>query len=268
MMLPLIFFSFLLLVQPAGVHTMQWVGTMQRQQLTLVDILPLLLTHPLSTPITTTGGVRLDILALSEEKEEEVVAAATTTAATTEGEVYFSDKALTPLPQPLPCHRLDARVAGCVVVAKTFHAMKDVTNQFAQRIVHKEYTALLVGNVSAAILGLGYSINTPYHNVSIHKASIKTTTTVASTQPELSLDPLALNLLSSDQVSSKQLSPDQLSPDQLPPGDHHLRIDSLVDGLNARTDLQILSVTPCAVYGAITKVLLYPFTGRRHQLRR
>jgi 23S rRNA pseudouridine1911/1915/1917 synthase len=49
------------------------------------------------------------------------------------------------LSAPLPRHRLDARVAGPVVVAKTRTAMVDITRSFENRLVEKEYRAILVG---------------------------------------------------------------------------------------------------------------------------
>jgi len=51
------------------------------------------------------------------------------------------------LSAPLPRHRLDARVAGPVVVAKTRSAMVNISRSFEQRLIEKEYRALLVGNV-------------------------------------------------------------------------------------------------------------------------
>ena len=46
------------------------------------------------------------------------------------------------------------------------------------------------------------------------------------------------------------------------------RVNDPIDGFDALTELEILDVSPCPVYGALTTVLLYPHTGRRHQLRR
>ena len=268
---------------------------MQRQQLTLMDVLPLLLTHPHSTSATTTEGLRLEPTpAPADENNKEVYEAA-------EEGVSSSCKAVSPLPRPLPCHRLDARVAGCVVVAKTFQAIKDVTAQFAQRTVHKEYTAVLVGNVSAAIVA--HSINTPYHNLSIHtqtKLSMVDNLSVAMSgkHDEMSYQDRGQQLeqeleqehkqeqdkgqeqvadtrtVSPTTVSPTRVSPTTVSPTSIAPipstasPHRYLHINSLVDGLHARTDLRILSTTPCAVYGAVTQVLLYPSTGRRHQLRR
>ena len=99
--------------KPAGVHTLQWAGTMQRKHLALDDALPLLLQAPRGTG---------------------------------------AEMALTPLARPLPAHRLDARVAGCVAVAKTSLAMKGVTAQFEARAVKKEYTAVLTGNLTQSLL--------------------------------------------------------------------------------------------------------------------
>jgi hypothetical protein len=110
--------------KPAGVHTMQWVGTRQKKHLALDDALPLLLDPP--------------------------VAAA---AAAGAGRGNHDSPWTTPLVRPLPAHRLDARVAGCVVVAKTSLAMKNVTAQFAASgTVRKEYTAIVVGNLTHALL--------------------------------------------------------------------------------------------------------------------
>eukprot|EP01031_Cornospumella_fuschlensis_P034378 gene34378-41611_t len=52
------------------------------------------------------------------------------------------------LSRPIPCHRLDSRVCGCLVVAKTSAALEHINNQFAFREVKKVYTALLVGDIN------------------------------------------------------------------------------------------------------------------------
>jgi 23S rRNA pseudouridine1911/1915/1917 synthase len=51
------------------------------------------------------------------------------------------------LSAPLPRHRLDARVAGPIVVAKTRSAMVDISRSFENQNVEKEYRALVVGNI-------------------------------------------------------------------------------------------------------------------------
>eukprot|EP00521_Asterionellopsis_glacialis_P013830 CAMPEP_0195302794 /NCGR_PEP_ID=MMETSP0707-20130614/31687_1 /TAXON_ID=33640 /ORGANISM="Asterionellopsis glacialis, Strain CCMP134" /LENGTH=373 /DNA_ID=CAMNT_0040366141 /DNA_START=112 /DNA_END=1234 /DNA_ORIENTATION=- len=54
-----------------------------------------------------------------------------------------------PLSAPLPRHRLDARVAGPVIVAKTRRALIELGRSFEEHTVEKEYRALLVGKSSA-----------------------------------------------------------------------------------------------------------------------
>eukprot|EP01036_Dinobryon_divergens_P055081 gene55081-73581_t len=95
--------------KPAGLHTLQWVGTMKKQFFTLSDVLPLILSPPRT---------------LQHEGEE-----------------------IAALERPLPCHRLDARVPGCVLVAKTASSLAALNSQFSDRIVKKEYKAILVGKI-------------------------------------------------------------------------------------------------------------------------
>ena len=53
---------------------------------------------------------------------------------------------LSPLPTPYAVHRLDARVAGLVVVAKTQHAAAELSAAFAERRVMKRYRAIALGD--------------------------------------------------------------------------------------------------------------------------
>lgn len=64
---------------------------------------------------------------------------------------------LTPLPEttaekhslllPRVCHRLDYRVSGCLLVAKTMQALKSINQQFVDHSVRKLYKAILAGNL-------------------------------------------------------------------------------------------------------------------------
>ncbi len=45
-------------------------------------------------------------------------------------------------------HRLDKEVSGLMVIAKNQKSFKDLKNQFKNRTIHKEYTALVYGQVS------------------------------------------------------------------------------------------------------------------------
>eukprot|EP01039_Chlorochromonas_danica_P004440 gene4440-4864_t len=50
------------------------------------------------------------------------------------------------LARPLPCHRLDSRVCGCLVVAKTSTALDSLNRQFAERMAQKTYKAIVTGS--------------------------------------------------------------------------------------------------------------------------
>lgn len=101
--------------KPAGIHTMSWSGSLGKS-LCLDEILPLLLTPP--------GAL------VSVSKE---------------GNLWdFDDEAL---PAPLPRHRLDHRVAGPVVVAKTRRASVEIGRSFEEKTVTKEYRAIVVGDI-------------------------------------------------------------------------------------------------------------------------
>ena len=160
--------------KPAGLHTLQWVGTMKKQFFTLSDVLPLVLTPP---RISHHDG--MDMIALD---------------------------------RPLPCHRLDARVPGCVLVAKTAGALAALNSQFSDRVVKKEYKAILVGKIDS------HSCNMSENNCTL-----------------------------SDDGSVHILQP--------------------VGGRSAHTILSITEETSCNVYGTISRVVLSPVTGRKHQLR-
>ena len=87
-------------LKPAGVHSLKWIGTMKKNFFCLDHTLPLIL-----TPSTR------DVL-----------------------------------PRPLPCHRLDSRVSGCLICAKSQPAQADIARQFQEHSVHKVYTAIVVGD--------------------------------------------------------------------------------------------------------------------------
>lgn len=48
---------------------------------------------------------------------------------------------------PRPCHRLDMLVAGPVAVAMSEEAMRSLNHSFQQRLVHKEYRAVVCGHL-------------------------------------------------------------------------------------------------------------------------
>lgn len=195
-----------IVLKPAGIHTHQWAGTMKKQFFTLDDTLPLLLTSP-SPNITTKYVKQLDqssdteaslMLDLNEQKGD--------------------SNCFKLLYKPQLCHRLDARVPGCMLVAKTICALQHIKLQFQTRTIKKEYRAILIGNV--------------FHCEAIFGASNR-------------------------KSCETNTSDDTLS----------FCVDYDVNGKKSSTVVKILNVTSCNVYGSLSEVVLYPLTGRRHQLR-
>jgi 23S rRNA-/tRNA-specific pseudouridylate synthase len=165
--------------KPAGIHTMSWAGSFGKS-LCLDEILPLLLEPP--TNISNGNG--------DESSKSQNGMDINTDTDTDE-----------PLSAPLPRHRLDNRVAGPVVVAKTRRALIQIGRFFEERKVKKEYRAIVVGEI---------------------------------------------------QTQNNATS---------------FIIDSEVDGRPSQTEVTVLGQTPCDVNGILTDVLLFPMTGRKHQLR-
>jgi len=158
--------------KPAGVHTMSWVGSFGKS-LCLDEILPLLLEPPIRKRGSDSAGA----------------------------EVKNNDMDMDePLSAPLPRHRLDNRVAGPVVVAKTRRASIQIGRSFEEKTVKKEYRAIVVGEIQHTV-GTSFTIN------------------------------------------------------------------SKVDGKPSETEVTVLGQTPCNLNGILTDLVLFPKTGRRHQLR-
>ena len=61
------------------------------------------------------------------------------------------DAAKEALPLPLAVHRLDVRVCGLVLVAKTRSALQNMGLQFEKRTVKKKYEAIVIGDPSDAV---------------------------------------------------------------------------------------------------------------------
>ena len=175
--------------KPSGIHSLKWLGTMRRKMFALDDILPLVLTAP--AIIVDDNGSSSDSMK-----------------------------------RPIPCHRLDARVSGCLIVAKTSKAQSDLSKQFSNRYVEKEYRAILAGNLTEAI----------------KRDSILGQPSIVEWIPSSENDELG------KQKRGRIIDP--------------------IDGFDATTEMEIVEISPCNVYGALTTVTLFPCTGRRHQLRR
>jgi 23S rRNA pseudouridine1911/1915/1917 synthase len=58
---------------------------------------------------------------------------------------HFEQSKLDPVPRPRVVHRLDKETSGAVIVAKSRAALQDLTSQFADKLIEKEYSALVLG---------------------------------------------------------------------------------------------------------------------------
>lgn len=95
--------------KPNCLHTRKFAGTMRRgNEFTLYDVLPLIL----SPPSADNAACYYDCL-----------------------------------PSPQPVHRLDKKVSGCIVVAKTNRAMMALHKQFENKTIRKEYRAIVLGRI-------------------------------------------------------------------------------------------------------------------------
>lgn len=95
--------------KPAGVHSLKWLGTRKKRFFSMDDLLPLILTAP-----------------DSKRRNDSFIA----------------------MHRPLPCHRLDARVSGCLLVAKSYAALIHVNRQFQTKTILKEYIAIVCGDMT------------------------------------------------------------------------------------------------------------------------
>ena len=114
--------------KPSGVHTLSWAGTVQKNVFAFNDCLPIILSPFDPTPPSSS---------FSSDPTDTVITSAVSPSLS--------------LARPSPCHRLDARVSGCVVVAKTKNALADLSHQFENRLVKKEYRAVVAGDPLARL---------------------------------------------------------------------------------------------------------------------
>jgi len=96
--------------KPAGVHSLKWLGTRKKRFFSMDDLLPLILRVPDSE--------------------------------------RYNNSVTVAMHRPLPCHRLDARVPGCLLVAKSYAALIHVNRQFQSKSILKEYIAIVCGDMT------------------------------------------------------------------------------------------------------------------------
>lgn len=172
--------------------------------------------------------------------------------------------------RPIPCHRLDARVSGCILVAKTRRAQIDIGKQFETRSLVKEYRAIVAG--VPTIPGLDLDLSSLYHpNRGTEEGHISECDQVTVGCDDNKEDELDISQGGDDHPSfiadvtvSLNSSRGAIKRDLLAQrGMFRVAFD--VDGRHAASLVRVLSITPCQVYGNISTLALYPLTGRRHQ---
>ena len=193
--------------KPAGVHSLKWLGTRKKRFFSMDDLLPLILTAP-----------------DSERRND----------------------SLTAMHRPLPCHRLDARVSGCLLVAKSYAALIHINRQFQTKSILKEYIAIVCGDMSRHVEILVAQLPGVIADRSLDGQSFHVCLPVNGRTAETVMTLLSVSNRASIMISVT----------------HLLMLSFAL--LHTFCNFQ---VTPCNVYGHLTKVSLRPLTGRKHQLR-
>ena len=272
-------------MKPAGVHSLAWLGTLKRGRFALDDVLPLLLSPPqpagappfaLKQPVQPVqqerrGNMMSEVGSRPDDSEPAVHAASMRA---------MERGATSSLPRPLPCHRLDARVPGCLVVAKTYQALTSLNKQFQDRTVRKQYRAIVVGNITQncqrvlqhqqehEVQWLAYATEIPIQNLN-SCSSLDAQNNKGRNRREG--DKSSAELIDIPHDVGK--STDANYPIEVTKNDNSIQRQSQylitfpVGGRSALTVMRVLEVVPCNVYGALSRVALFPRTGRRHQLR-
>jgi 23S rRNA-/tRNA-specific pseudouridylate synthase len=135
---------------------------------------------------------------------------------------------------PMHCHRLDMATGGVLVAAKTRHSLTALCAAFEQRRVAKRYLALVVVRPNKA---LSYSLET-----------------------EHVLPPCFLLTVECVRGGEGRRGQGKLEGEG--------EIDEALDGKAASSRWRAVEHVRSLKHGWITKVELWPHTGRKHQLRR
>jgi len=128
--------------KPSGIQSMSWSGTFGKN-LCLDEILPLMLRPP-SMFMKSQNNNTIDD-SMNENEATKIGIQIDDESSNTYAANMDMDQSL---PAPLPRHRLDNRVAGPVVVAKTRRASVEIGRAFEDKTVMKEYRAIVVGKVN------------------------------------------------------------------------------------------------------------------------
>lgn len=245
--------------KPSGVHSLRWIGTMQKNIYAFDDTLPLLLKPPqLRGEIYDTVSATRDAHNCDNN--------------------YLTVGGEHSIGRPIPCHRLDARVSGCILVAKTRRSRVHLGNQFEQHTVKKEYRAILVGYPRFDSSNEFVTEDNAWDSIVSNTREFQRWQPQYAQQVQPGVEDATSDSLNEvrDAHSHKYNHNDALIDDPLvectargwKPENISLRITSDLNGRLSTTVLRVLDVTPCPIYGSLTTVALFPLTGRRHQLRK
>lgn len=145
---------------------------------------------------------------------------------------------------PSPCHRLDARVSGLLLVGKTISATAWLNAELEGRRAHKRYRAVLLGRLDPTVV-------------------------VASIRPGGSTTATAVSFVDDSDLPPHACEDDDAAPhvDEGATGCRSIRIFAPIDGREAQSILRVVGYTRNVRHEWVTTVDLYPITGRMHQLR-
>ena len=137
--------------KPSGIQTMSWSGSFGKS-LCLDEILPLILRPPSmfisQTNNNTDDGMSMSV-SMNMNENQATLTKIGIQIDNKSSNTYAANMDMDQsLPAPLPRHRLDNRVAGPVVVAKTRRASVEIGRAFEDKTAMKEYRAIVVGKVN------------------------------------------------------------------------------------------------------------------------
>ena len=175
------------------------------------------------------------------------------------------------LSKPIPCHRLDARVSGLILVAKTSFAVEHINAQFRERSTKKKYRAILAGGIVTNCTDENSFFPT-YTCLDTNENGARLLVVPAiencsSKNAQKSLHKVHSHVDYLEKKSHNGTIFYRLSK-KFKSGEDVIIIRYPVQGRDSTSILKIKSTTPSNAYGKFTHVSLFPVSGRKHQLRK